>query len=95
MRAAAAARQGQRSAAQQIVLELARRAGPYALGSVSWLRAHVAAHLGERNRAAARFQQALDEGLNLTTPLNRFRYDPLRVPLLGVPACEPNERPIG
>jgi TolB-like protein len=95
VRAAAAARRGQRAVAQQIELELAGRTGPYDLGRVSLLRARIAAHLGERNRAAALFQQALGDGLNLTTPLNRFRYDPLLFPLLGFPAFEGNLRPVG
>jgi hypothetical protein len=59
------------------------------------LRARVAAHLGERSRAVALFQQALGDGLNLTTPLNRFRYDPLLVPLLGFPAFEAHLQPVG
>lgn len=90
-----AANMGDRSAAEKIEAQLISETDRFNHGSIKLMRARIAAHLGERDRAVGLLQQALSEGVNLTIPHNIFQHDPLLLPLNGFPPFMELLKPVG
>ena len=90
-----AAHDGNRPRAQEIEAEIEKDAGRHDLGVSKLMRARIAAHLGDRDRAVSLLTQAEAEGVGLTSPNSPFRYDPLLLPLTGYPPFEEVVKPRG
>ena len=90
-----AAHDGNRPRAQEIEAEIEKDAGRHDLGVSKLMRARIAAHLGDRDRAVTLLAQAEAEGVGLTSPNDPFRYDPLLLPLTGYPPFEELVKPRG
>jgi TolB-like protein/tetratricopeptide (TPR) repeat protein len=87
-----AARLGDTVAARRIEAELPAVTQPYAYDALAYLRARIAAQLGEKNRAVALLRDAFAHGLGFTIDMHRdFDLEPL----WGYPPFEELMKPKG
>jgi hypothetical protein len=87
-----AARLGDAAQARRMEAELAALTGPYLYGAPAFLRACIAAQLGEKDRALALLRDAFAQGREFSDETHR---DPDLEPLWGYPPNEELMRPKG
>ncbi len=83
-----AARKGNRKEASRIDAELAKIDPQSDLGFATSLRARIAAHSGDRERALSLMRQAMASGVNLQSPESIFLYDVWMSPMATDPGFQ-------